>query len=58
MIKFSKALQETCPPARWAADAGLYPPFVEALEDDLNTPEAIAALHALEEEIRAYRRAW
>jgi len=27
--------------------------IADALQDDLNTPEAIAALHALEEEIRA-----
>ncbi len=52
LIKFSKALKGL-PVGAPGADAGLYPPFAEALEDDLNTPEAIAALHALEEEIRA-----
>ena len=52
LIKFSKALQ-SLPSDAPGADAGLYAPFVDALEDDLNTPEAIAALHALEEEIRA-----
>ena len=51
LIKFSKALR-SLPAGALGVDAGLYPPFVEALEDDLNTPEAIAALHALEEEIR------
>ena len=51
LIKFSKALR-SLPAGALGVDTGLYPPFVEALEDDLNTPEAIAALHALEEEIR------
>jgi cysteinyl-tRNA synthetase len=52
LVKFSKALQ-SLPAGVPGVDAGLYAPFVDALEDDLNTPEAIAALHALEEEIRA-----
>jgi cysteinyl-tRNA synthetase len=52
LIKFSKALQ-SLPAGALGVDAGLYAPFVDALQDDLNTPEAIAALHALEEEIRA-----
>jgi cysteinyl-tRNA synthetase len=52
LVKFSKALQ-SLPAGAPGVDAGLYAPFADALQDDLNTPEAIAALHALEEEIRA-----
>ncbi len=52
LVKFSRALK-SLPAGASAAGAGLYPPFAGALQDDLNTPEAIAALHALEEEIRA-----
>ena len=48
LVKFSKALQGV-PADALGVDAGLYPPFLEALEDDLNTPEALASLHALEE---------
>ncbi len=52
LVKFSRALRNL-PADGSAADAGVYPPFLDALQDDLNTPEAIAALHALEEEVRA-----
>ena len=52
LIKFSRALKSLLPLAT-ETDGELYPPFIEALRDDLNTPEAITALHALEEEIRA-----
>jgi cysteinyl-tRNA synthetase len=52
LVKFSRALKDV-PAGSLGVDTGIYPPFLEALKDDLNTPEAIASLHALEEEIRA-----
>ncbi len=52
LIKFSKQLQNWPQAASGEPDGDLYPPFAEALRDDLNTPEAISALHRLEEEIR------
>jgi cysteinyl-tRNA synthetase len=54
LIKFSRQLSGWREIAGEAnrSGGGLYPPFADALNDDLNTPEAISALHALEEEIR------
>jgi len=49
LVKFSRQLKHAPkPPAFGDVPAS----FMEALEDDLNTPEALASLHALEEEIR------
>jgi cysteinyl-tRNA synthetase len=55
LVKFSRQLSGWREIAREASrgGGGLYPPFADALNDDLNTPEAISTLHALEEEIRA-----
>jgi cysteinyl-tRNA synthetase len=51
LLKFSRQLQQAGQTA--AAPGEIYAPFMAALEDDLNTPEALSSLHALEEEIRA-----
>ena len=50
--KVLESLARACPPARWEWMPVSILRSLEALEDDLNTPEAIAALHALEEQIR------
>jgi cysteinyl-tRNA synthetase len=57
LIKFSRQLSGWREIATQAnkPNGGLYPPFIDALNDDLNTPEAISTLHALEEEIRTTR---
>ncbi|MBI4725596.1 MAG: cysteine--tRNA ligase, partial [Rhodomicrobium sp.] len=52
LIRFSRQLHSQSEALAGEPDGDLYPPFIEALSDDLNTPEAISALHALEEEIR------
>jgi cysteinyl-tRNA synthetase len=49
LIKFSRQLKSVAGPVSGISQ---HAPFVDALEDDLNTPEALASLHALEEETR------